>query len=470
MNTDKAYILGLLVGGGCFSSDTETFFIKLPYKSWGKIDKNPQRAGDIAKDIIQVVKPVMLVEYGIDVSYEIGYDWRIVCSGDISPIKKDLAKYGIMPSAELHKTADISKLVNDLEDATMKKRFIAGIADTIGSMAPSHRRFSDDVQIISFEISGFNYKLVCELCRLLYSLGCVPDQILWQLPNMQSGTDSYYKSWKKGNKLRVTLDSFDTFGSMAFRSKSKASIKNRKLEKEGTYNAAYACEKKSLSVPGVVARHTDENYKGIPSELRGGHFIHHKQVCAALHCDHAPCKELDRLFSSAEKYVSPFTVLTKGDAVKIADIIKSEKIMADRTYTDATLGLKELLINASEGAETVLFINGIPKYCSSRRLGYPVSVILDAVNFVVASKTGNLNGNRPRGSRKENLENALKENPSFSVSCRVPDLPTPLVITDGKVSALVGALNEKAYKSLISFDKNNKYKMYVRPATENDLK
>ena len=222
MNTDKAYIMGLVVGGGCFSSNHKSFSIKLPYRQWGDYDKNPERAGMIANDILKVVKPLMNVEYKLDVSYTPGKEWNIVCHGDTTDLIRDLQSFRIEPTSDLHKTADLQYLIASLSDTNMKKRFIAGVADTIGSMAPSHRRFTDDVQIVSFEISGFNYKYVCQLCNLLYQLGCVPDQILWQHPNMQSGTDSYYKYWKKGNKLRVTLDSFSTFGSLAFKSKTIA--------------------------------------------------------------------------------------------------------------------------------------------------------------------------------------------------------------------------------------------------------
>ena len=262
MNTDKAYIMGLVVGGGCFSSNHKSFSIKLPYRQWGDYDKNPERAGMIANDILKVVKPLMNVEYNLDVSYTPGKEWNIVCHGDTTDLIRDLQSFRIEPTSDLHKTADLQYLIASLSDTNMKKRFIAGVADTIGSMAPSHRRFTDDVQIVSFEISGFNYKYVCQLCNLLYQLGCVPDQILWQHPNMQSGTDSYYKYWKKGNKLRVTLDSFSTFGSLAFKSKTIASKENRK--KEGKYNSAEKCENKTLSVPGVVAVHVDENYADMP--------------------------------------------------------------------------------------------------------------------------------------------------------------------------------------------------------------
>lgn len=194
MNTDKAYLLGLTVGGGCFSSDNRSFFIRLPYRQWGEVAQNPTRAGMIANDILRVVKPLMSVEYGLEVSYIAGKDWRIVCHGDPSALIADLRSFQIEPTSCLHKTADLRLLLTALIDTNMKKRFIAGVADTIGSMAPSHRRFTDDVQIISFEISGFNYRYVCQLCNLLYQLGCPPDQILWQHPNLPCGSDAYYSS------------------------------------------------------------------------------------------------------------------------------------------------------------------------------------------------------------------------------------------------------------------------------------
>ena len=470
MNTDKAYILGLAIGGGCFNSDNSSFYIRLPYRQWGEIEKNPQRAGIIANDILHVVKPLMRVEYDLDVSYETGREWRILCSGSLNKLIEDLGHYSIEPTSELHKTADISQLVLAFTDVNMKKRFIAGVADTIGSMAPSQRRFSADVQIISFEISGFNYKFVCQMCNLLYDVGCVPDQILWQHPNMQSGTDAYYTSWKKGNKLRVTLDSFSTFGSLAFKSKTLSSKENRQRQRDGIYNAATRCEEKPLSVPGVVAVHIDENHPGIPENIRGGHYIHHKQICAALNCPHAPYDGLTRLLAYAEKYISPFAILHKGEAEEVNGIIARDPLFSDRVYTDYTVYISDIIKAVDEGEQVVLFSNGSLRFSNSRKKGYPLNVLLDGLAYIVASKTGNLNGKRPKGNRNEILMNAITENPTFSVKIRVPDMLTPIIVTDDVVSAMISPYNEDVYKQLISYDDNNPYKMIVRRINEEDLR
>lgn len=470
MNTDKAYLLGLVVGGGCFSFDASSFHIRLPYRQWGDTASNPARAGQIAQDILRVVKPPMMVEYGLDVTYSTGREWKIVCIGDVSDLVDDLAKYNIEPSSELHKTADISALAAALVDNNLKKRFIAGVADTIGSMAPSQRRFSDDTQIISFEISGFNYRFVCQLCNLLYAVGCVPDQILWQHPNMQSGTDSYYPSWKKGNKLRVTLDMFSTFGSVAFRSKADSSTENRRKESHGPKTDEPVCEERELSVPGVVAVHQDENFGGIPEEIRGGHYIHHKQICAALGCDHAPYCSLDGLLSHAEDYVSPFTVLHKDTVDGIDAIIAADPLLCARNYTHISVTVASISKAFNEDkAVSVMFGAGGSRYSGSKDKGYPVSVLLDAVCYIIAGRNGNLNGKRPRGNRQDIIDAELKADPLSSVSINVPDLLTPIIVKGGNFAAMVGPYNKDVYKDLISFDPANKYKMYVRNVTKSDL-
>ena len=469
ITTDKAYILGLIVGGGSFSQDRRSFFIKLPYKQWGDVETNPQRAGLIATDILQVVKPLMRAEYGIDVSYSAGREWRIDCSGDTSELIEDLRSVNIEPTIELHKTADISMLIQSLVDTNMKKRFIAGIADTIGSMAPSHRRFSEDVQIISFEISGFNYKFICQLCNLLYEVGCSPDQILWQHPNMQSGTDPYYRQWKKGNKLRVTLDSFSTFGSLAFKSKSRASMENLARE-SSTYETESKCEDKRLSVTGVVSVHIDENYQGIPEEIRGGHYIHNKQFCAVLNCPHAPRKNLDELLSHAEKYISPFAVLYKDTAEDVDKILNSNPLLSGRTYTDCTINVRQIINAFNKGFQTALFRNNTITFSERREKGYPLNVMLDGIAYIISSETGNLNGKRPRGNRTEIIMQAIEKDRLLSFSCRIPDILTPIVISNGHVSAMVGPNNDETYKKLISFSDTSKYKMQVRPIDESDLR
>ena len=469
MNTDRAYILGLVIGGGEFGANRNSFYIKLPFKQWGDIEKNPKRASEIGKDIMKVVGPIMRAEYGLSVSYEIGKrEWKIICDGNLSELKKDLDKYGLSTVSEVKKNADISKVIADLVDDNMKKRFIAGIADTIGSMNPSHRRFSDKVQIISFEVPGFAFNFICQLCNLLYSVGCLPDQVEWQHPNFQSGTDAYYKDWKKGNKIRITLDAFAEFGAMAFKSKKIASEENRK--KQDKKNLAAKCEEKTLSASGITTKHIDENCPALPDNVRGGHYLHHKHICAVLNCPHAPYNEVKRIMRDAETHICPFTVLHKDSLWNIKKIINNDPLMKKRTYREINISIGSIY-NAQQDKKTRLLFNGPYYYYSSEtEAGYPLNTVLDAVAFIIASKLGKLNGKRVQGSRNETIQQAYDTDPDMTIKFLVPDLLTPIVITDDNMAAMVGPMNPKVYKKLISIDSENPYKMIIRDITEADLR
>lgn len=475
MNTDEAYALGLVVGGGVFGNAGRNFHIKLPYRQWGDVSKDPAKAGQIGKDILKVVSPVMQSVFGLQVSFnQSGKEWQITCHGDTSNLVKRLNNYSISPSSDLRKTADLSALIKSLVDDNFKRRFIAGLADTIGSLAPSHRRFSDDVQIISFEIPGFNFRFVCQLCNLLYSIGCIPDQILWQHPNMQSGSDRYYPQWRKGNKLRVMLDAFSKFGSMAFKSKAESALNNQKKE-NNTNKHPVECENIILRPNGITAKHVDDDCQGLPDPIRGGIYVHHKQICAVLGCPHAPVGEVGKLIREASRYVMPFTVLHKGTLQEIEDIISKEQILAARKYTKSNFPVNSLFKEYSNKRSTVRFIGDAsnvfqPVYSNDRDTGYPINELMDAVAFIIASRSGKLNGKRVRGSRDELVEDTIMQDKDVSVEIRIPDLLTPLIVTDGYNAAMVGPMNADVYRKLISQDQTNKYKIYMRDITENDLK
>ena len=238
INTDKAYLLGLIIGGGFFGNAEDYFQIKLPYKKWGSIIDNPQRAGAIAKDIVTKVNAMFRAIYNLSIQYEATDkgNWTILCEGDISELKEDLQNLGIECEGELRGNVDLQPIIDLLVDDNLKRRFVAGLADTIGSMAKSERRFTDEHQIISFEIKGYNFQFVCDLCRLLYSINAIPDQINWNHPNIHCTSNPYYKQWNKGFKLRILLDQYAQYGSFSFRTKAESSQENRKLQKE-THNA-----------------------------------------------------------------------------------------------------------------------------------------------------------------------------------------------------------------------------------------
>lgn len=460
MNTDKAYLLGLIIGGGVFGNAEDVFRIRLPYKKWGSYIDNPQRAGQIAGDILRKVGQMFRAVYNLSVQYETtpGGTWTILCEGDISGVQEDLTRYGITCEGEIRGNASISGIIPELVDDNLKRRFVAGLADTIGSMAKSQRRFSNEHQILSFEIKGYNFQFVCDLCKLLYSINCIPDQVNWNHPNIHCANDPYYMQWNKGFKLRILLDQYARFGAFAFRTKAETSNENRQLQHQ-THHAEI-CEERDFHVtPSTV--HPAENNARLPDNIRGGHYIHFRHFCAVMGCEHAPYEQICHCFDDLGNTVIPFPILCKETSGRIAEIIQADPLLAQREYTIDNIQIRTLYELYENNPNNLL-------YGVSEKTGYPVSEVLQAVAYVIANDD-ELFGKRPKGYSSI-IERHISNNPEETVEFWIPDLLTPLVIFGNGRGSLVGAANPDVYVRLITRDPNNEYKLLVRHITEEDLR
>lgn len=460
MDTDKAYLLGLIIGGGVFGNIEDGFRIKLPYKKWGSYISNPERAGKIAGDILQKVGQMFRAIYGLSVQYETspGGTWTILCEGDVSSLKEDLLQYGIKCEGELRGNVNLSPIIAELIDDNLKRRFIAGLADTIGSMAKSQRRFSDEHQIISLEIKGYNFKFVCDLCHLLYQINCIPDQVNWNHPNIHCPSDPYYKQWNKGFKLRILLDQYAKFGAFAFRTKAETSMENRKLQQE-THHAERCETRKLHATPSTV--HVAENDHRLPELIRGGHYIHFRHFCAVLGCEHAPYDQLSECFSRLGELINPFPILCKDTEEHIQSLINKEPLLSKRRYSIKNVNVKSLLDIYQKNNSMLIY--GVQK-----NTGYPISEILKGLAYIIA-EDNELLGKRPKGGYVQIIEKHIANDSNLRVEMHIPDLLTPLIMVGNGKSAMIGPCNPLVYERLIKRDTNNKYKLLVRKITEEDL-
>lgn len=396
----------------------------------------------------------------MSVQYETtpGGTWTILCEGDISGVREDLTRYGITCEGEIRGAASISSIIPELVDDNLKRRFVAGLADTIGSMAKSQRRFSSEHQILSFEIKGYNFQFVCDLCRLLYSINCIPDQVNWNHPNIHCTSDPYYTQWNKGFKLRILLDQYARFGAFAFRTKAETSNENRQLQHQT--HTAEICEERDFHVtPSTV--HPAENDARLPDNIRGGHYIHFRHFCAVMGCEHAPYEQVCRCFADLGSVVNPFPILSKETSGRIEEIIQTDPLLAQREYTTNDIQIQTLYESYKNNPNDLLYgVHG--------RTGYPVSEVLQAVAYVIANDN-ELFGKRPKRYASI-IERHISNNPEETVEFRIPDLLTPLVILGNGRGALVGAVNPDVYARLITHDPVNEYKLLVRQITEEDLR
>jgi hypothetical protein len=459
MNNDKAYLMGLIVGGGSSNSAFDRFDIKLPYRQWGSVMKNPKRAGQIGTDIMTLIRPIFEYEYGLSLSYEHGNrDWVIRFHGDLRPLRDDLSRYGLRASGEFRHSANIRQLKTFLHDENLKRHFIAGLADTIGSLTASHRRFTDGYQIISFEFSGSNYQLVQQICQMLHEIGSYPDQVLWNHPNQHSSNDAYYTRWKKGFKIRVLLDQYTQAGSFFSQAKMEGAIENQTLS-EGDGHYGIPCPQRHVNIT-VNASHIDENSSYLPPEIRGYHYLHTKHFCAVLGCPFAPEEQLRSLMDRAHEFVSPFTILTKGTVGEIEQLVKKSAVMSNGKYVCQGFDLEILKSYYLEDGNRLL-------WGSNRGNGYPVSKVLGAIAYVTAGAMDRLHGKRVRGNMIEWLNSREVYSDLPNVEILKPDCLTPLIVRNKGFACLVGPLDPETYKGLLTLD--DSFRLLVRNIEEDDL-
>ena len=313
INHVKAYLLGLLIGGG--KVDKDTFIIDLPFKKWGM---EPKRMNIIAADILTKIRHDFKSNYFFDVNFEIGNSkWLIIPidGADISPLIQDLKFLGLPTGGLLLSTVDLTTTKKYLSGISVES-FLSGIFDARASLTLSHRRFNDEAPIVSLEIPGStkNFKFVVQLCSWLTDLGSITDQILYNHPNQHSGSDPVYKGWKKGFKIRFLVKSFLTQHSFALQAKL---IDITKIEKQQKKEEQLPCYLRILKQVGPVSIHCEQNSEELPIEVRNKIFFHYHHFCAVLGCPHAPIKEIVKLVQQKNSLINFFPRLSKGTSEEL---------------------------------------------------------------------------------------------------------------------------------------------------------
>jgi len=330
INHKKAYLLGLLLGGGKISD--ETFIIELPFEKWGM---NPANMNKIAIDILTQICNNFVETYNFSVTYEIGNKrWlrKPINIINTQLIKDDLSVLGLPTSGILLNTADLTVAKEKLSGISVES-FLSGIFDTRASLSLSHRRFVDQAPIVSLEIPGStkNFKFVVQICSWLTTLGSVTDQILYNHPCQHSAADPTYAGWKKGFKIRFLVKSFITNHSFAMKAKT---FDANHIEKSQIAAEQTPCFSRIIRKPSAVSIHNDINSSALPLEVRNKLFFHYHHFCAVLGCPFAPVEQVENIVADYQKYISVFPRLLKG---KTIEIYIQYKALADKNFSDSEL-------------------------------------------------------------------------------------------------------------------------------------
>ncbi|MDX1718822.1 MAG: hypothetical protein R3353_01580 [Salegentibacter mishustinae] len=345
INHNKAYLLGLITGGGRL--DKETFIIELPFKKWGM---DPKKMGKIAVDILERISKLFQSEYQINVTYEIANSkWLIkpIQKGNFDRIKADLENLGLPTVGFLLNKADLVIAKSQLSGINAET-FLSGIFDTRASITKSHRRFNSEAPVVSIEIPGStkNFKLVVQLCSWLTEMGSTTDQILYNHPNQHAASDPYYKGWKKGFKIRFLVRSFLAKHSFALEAKS---FDVKTLEKVQKKEEQDECPFRKIKQPSPISVHEDMNSSSLPEKLKDKLFFHYFHYCASLGCKFAPKKEVKRIINEKSKLISFFPRLSKGNFEELnkAYLQIQQEYFSSKNISQTTLTTKRIL-NSNE--------------------------------------------------------------------------------------------------------------------------
>ncbi|MDR0659680.1 MAG: hypothetical protein LBG19_02530 [Prevotellaceae bacterium] len=261
--------------------------------------------------------------------------------------------------------------------------------------------------------------------------------------------------------MRIQLDQYADFGAFAFKTKAESSKENLKRQQHA-HDAVVCPEREVRATPSCV--HPAEDDISLPANIREGHFIHNRHVCAVLGCEHAPYNKIKDLFSKAGELIIPFPILCKDKTDRIEEIIANDPLLANRNYSTLNIAVKSLYERFQTDQNSLMYGD------ADNKSGYPITEIMQGIAYVVAEQN-ELNGVRPQGNYIKLIERHISHNPDLSVEIRQPELLTPLVIigSNGR-GALIGARNPRVYEKLISISSDNDYKLCVRNITEEDLK
>jgi hypothetical protein len=427
INHVKAYIIGLLVGGG--KIDKDVFVIDLPFKKWGM---EPNRMSIIATDILTKICQYFNTTYSFNVTYEIGNNkWLIkpMPNANIDELKKDLDYLELPTSGFLLAKADLSFVKKELKGVSIES-FLSGIFDARASLTLSHRRFTDDAPVVSIEIPGStkNFKFVVQLCSWLTDLGSTTDQILYNHPNQHAASDPEYRGWKKGFKIRFLVRSFLAQHSFALQSKS---VDITKIEKHQKREEQIPCYLRKLRKPSPVTVHSDQNSSDLPIEVRNKIFFHYHHFCAVIGCPHAPVEEIKKIISKKESFISFYPRLSKGSK---DNLLKKIRLIKETDFPNVEIVKVERTVKSVLNDEKL-------KYFSEKKVG---------IAYLFAQS---LKGKRHTGNMSEILNSCLDSN--IVIISIGDDYESPLVFINNSnqrafiCSSIKGKFNQSLIKRKI---------------------
>ncbi len=294
MNTEIAYLLGMICGNGEIKRDSmnTTIAIEIPHKKLLTEDNNDVLVYVKASitDIRSILEPL------------IGADLQCIQQNKVTIMSfvKPNSDYLIrtimqfIGNAASHENIRIDReVLSFCKDDRLS--FLRGFCDVTGYIRRSNYYFEKYRHRVYLEVPH-NWLLVIDVCNLLRSVDIPVQTIDWAHPNIRDGkltkyNQGYPNFWKKEHQIKIWVNEFEPIGFAVIHKREALSklirefrngiIQEGKNEASETHRFYWETSTRIKSRP----QHPGEFDSSIPIEIRGNHYDSWKEIAHDLGYD-----------------------------------------------------------------------------------------------------------------------------------------------------------------------------------------
>lgn len=291
MNTEMAYLLGMICGNGevVRKASETTISIEIPHKKLETEEFHDVKLYVKASlsDIRSILEPLI----GSGLSH-IQNEHSTVIS--FSKPNSDYLIREILRYTDSATTHDNMRIHSDVFSFSTdeKKMFLRGFADVTGYVRRSNYFISSYKHRVYLEIPN-NWYMVIDICNLLKGIDVPVQSIDWAHPNMRDGQLKKYNQgstnfWKKEHQIKIYVNEFLPIGfsvihkNQALDKFSDELIEGFKAEgkvaSDVTHHYYWEVNGKKKNRPF----HPSENDEFLPIEIRGKHYNSWKEIARDL--------------------------------------------------------------------------------------------------------------------------------------------------------------------------------------------
>jgi len=283
LDSDIAYLLGLIIGRGEIIQNSDIFKIVIHFPFKTQLEGMDQFS-EYVKSLTKSINPRIESLTGKFPTIKSNQQDRDV------QIEIEVTRSNIFTriiTASLNNKFHYSEFrvpqgIKDSEDLEVIKEFVRGFADTSGNIRRSNRD-QNGFHRVYLDVLNRNWYLPVDICNLLQDKVKIPvSNIIWGHPDLRN--DSAFRE----HQIRVYAHDFVKIG---FYVEHKGKIlkelaeENQDLIKSGKKDPSYFC-------PGCKRiRNKDinplEKDNRLPKSIRGKHFDSYWQICAEFGCRYA---------------------------------------------------------------------------------------------------------------------------------------------------------------------------------------